>query len=783
MASRFVVENSKTMGRLLFSISLIILLSLALLTPASAQLNPAFPLIQGGFQQGTTLADNGWEVANGSAVNGWAIGGNYPGATDGRCAYTTNEYQSSNPGATLGSVTNTANQVVHLYRTVNLPAADSAIFLQFRYAAAHNATHFLSVVIDTVFFNLINSAPIGSPIWSFSVNSSGGFVAQNVQIPPVFAGRQVRLRFEARPLGIFTAGANLRGFALDDVTIQTRPYTGQLIRATATGGNWADSTTWENRLVPSLGEDVLIPSGATVVADLRGIAGARSLTVLGTVQGTVTGGPQGSIQTRSSLAVSGQMLIRDRQLRIGGEITMLPGGLIDLRRGGLTFDSSDLFTSRRTLRMNSADQFQGKIISTLSCLAPEGVLFDIGGSTDTLKVYTNLFLGVGLLEHRGKLLLDNSIAVSQAAAAANPASFIMSIQRGSMESFPLISATTNLELRYSHTTTQQQPLLLGSRNEVPSNRRIGRLSVGTAFSYLRIDQDLWLTDNVNNTLWLLGPISVDAGKRVVLLNTGANTGVSTANQGLIQGKLVLTLNSATALTKRFPVGLGGIPNHFELRGITTSGEAKIGVEAVPAGAATPSSPITALSPLARIRVTMDSGTVTNVSQVAALYTVADGILPEQVANLRIGTSSTLNGVYTSIGPSAAPTGSPIASNTGTYATNAFYSIGLAGGGFRKLWTGSAGTDSWDTPENWSGNTVPSCADTVVLSPQFFTVRLTGDRQVGSLEIGPQTTLELQSGSRLRVGCNTGTGRLVITGVSTGHFYGIKALPGSTLRVE
>lgn len=748
-----------------------------------SQLTPAFPLSQGGFQQGTTLVDNGWEVANGSAVNGWAIGGNYPGATDGRCAYITNDYLSSNANATLGSVTNSANQVVHLYRTVNLPAADSAIFLQFRYAAAHNATHFLSVVLDTVFFNLINSAPMGSPIWTFSVLTSGGFIMQNVQIPPAFAGRQVRLRFEVRPLGIFNAGANLRGFALDDIAIQTRPYTGQLIRAVATGGNWADSTTWDNRLVPSLGEDVLIPSGATVVADLRGIAGARNLTVLGTLQGTVTNGPQGTIQTRSSLAVSGQMLIRDRQLRIGGEITMLPGGLIDLRRGGLTFDSSDLFTTRRTLRMNSADQFQGKIISTFSCLAPEGVLFDISGSADTLKVYSNLLLGAGQLEHRGKLLLDNSIAVSQAGVAANPATFVLSVQRGSMASFPLIGTNTNLELRYSHTATQQQPLLLGSRNEVPSNRRVGRLTVGTVSSFLRIDQDLWLTDNVNNTLWAFGPIAVDPGKRIVLLNTGPNTGALTANQGLIQGKLVLTLNSTTALTKRFPVGLGGIPNHVELRGITTSGEAKIGVEAITAGAATVVAPLTALSPLARIRVTIDSGTVSNITQVAGFYTVADGILPEQVGNLQLGMSSTLNGSYTSIGPTTAATSSPIVSNTGSYASNAFYSLALAGGGFRKLWTGAAGTDNWETPENWSGNTLPGCSDSVVVAPQFVTVRLSGDRQVGSLEVGAQTTLELRAGSRLRVGCTTGSGRLVINGTAGQSVYGIRALPGSTLRVE
>lgn len=758
------------------------------------QLSPAFPSAQGGFQQGTTLLDNGWEALNGTAANGWAVGANYPGATDGRCVYLTSDYNSNNPTTTLVNPGTTSLQVVHLFRSVTLPATDSAIFLQFRTTSFISSTIQLSVHLDTSFVSTLTAGfTTGNPLWSVvaGIVNSGNFATITLQVPPSFAGKSARLRFEYRPLSnLANINSNTRGFAIDDVTLLTRPFSSNSITAQAAGGNWSNNSTWVGGLIPSSGEDVVIPNGTTVNLDMYGQVGSRNLLVQGVINGNQTFiGSAGTLFARGSITVAGsaQLQTRDRTIRLGGHLTAQPGALIDLRRGSLNMDSTGWVTVQRVITLDSMGQFQNRVLATLTCSAPEGMRFQVSNPTnDTLRLYSSLSAIAGQIIHQGRLLLDNTIGVSLAGATSNPINFVLSITRGSYGSVPHLGSNCNLEVRYLHSTTSTQPLIAGSRNEIPANCRIGRLTTGNAFAFLHIPFDLYLTDNANNTLWLFGPTVMGPGKKIVLLNTSASTGTQAQNQGHLQGKLVVQVNTTTAQTKRFVVGLNGIATHFELRGITTSGDVKIGVESVLASGGTPVSPLTSLSPIARIRLTIDSGAVPTITQVAALYTVADGIQPDQVANLRIGaTNTSINGNYSSAGPSTPPTASPVVSDLGNWAAStAYYTLALAGGTFRKLWTGAAGDNSWDTPENWSGNTLPTCTDSVTLAPQFVTIKLAGDRQVGALEVGPQTTLELQSGSRLRIGCTTGTGRLLINGFGGGgHFYGIRALPGSALRVE
>ena len=767
-----------------------------MLTSGWSQLTPAFSSAQGGFQQGTTLLDNGWEVLNGTATNGWAIGGNYPGATDGRCVYLTSDYNSSNPTTTLVNPGTTSLQVVHLFRNVTLPATDSAIFLQFRTTSFISSTIQLSVHLDTSSLSTLTAGfTTGNPLWSVVTGlvNSGNFATITLQVPPSFAGKSARLRFEYRPLANLTnINGNSRGFAIDDVTLLTRPFANNTITAQAAGGNWSSGSTWVGGLVPSSGEDVAIPNGTTVNFDMYGLAGTRNLLVQGIINGNQTFiGTAGSLFARGSITVAGtgQLQTRDRTIRLGGHLTAQPGALIDLRRGTLQVDSTGWVTVQRVITLDSMGQFQNRVMSTFICSAAEGLRFQVASTlNDTLRLYNGLSALNGQINHQGRLLLDNTLGVSLAGASSNSLAFVLGVNRGSYSSFPLLGASCNLEVRYTHTATATQPLIAGSRNEIPANCRIGRLTTGSAFSFLRIPFDLYLTDNAGNTLWLLVPVVMGTGKKLVLLNSSASTGTQTANQGHLQGKLVMQVNTTTAQTKRFIVGLNGIPTHFELRGITTSGDVQIGVESILASAGTPAVPLTSLSPIARLRLTIDSGAVPTIAQVAAFYTVADGIQPDQIANLRIGRSTTslISGSYISIGPfTTTPTASPVVSDVGNWgASTTFFTLALAGGTFRKLWTGAAGDNTWDTPENWSGNTVPSCTDSVVLAPQFVNIKLLGDQQIGALEVGQQTTLELQSGSRLRIGCAPGTGRLLINGFGgNGHFYGIKALPGSTLRVE
>lgn len=776
--------------------SLLLLLMLAdqvwLPSKSVAQLTAAFPASEGGFQQGNTLLDNGWQVLNGAALNGWAIGQNYPGATQGSCAYITSNYLANNPSTTLVNAAS-IGQTVHLFRQVQLPATDSAIFLQFRITSAiSSGVVQLNVHLDSTQFTITSGNPSGSAAWAVStgVINSGNFTPVLMQVPPVFAGKLVRLRFEFRVLsGITNVTPSTRGFALDDIQLTTRPYLGSTITAAAAGGNWSATSSWIGGLLPSAGEDVVIPAGTTLQADVAWQPGGRNLSVLGTINGNNTVvGNAGNIVARGTLTVAstGNLQTRTRQIRVGGHLIAQPGAAIDLRAGGLIFDVSDLVQTERVLQLDSMGQIQQTVLANLTCSAPEGLRFEVTNTNnDTLRLYNGLTLGLGQINHGGKLLIDNTVASSISGATATSV-FVLAIQRGSLVSFPPRGATSNIEIRYLHLTDQANPLIAGSRNELPPNRRFGRLTTGSAASFLRIVDDIWLTDNVNNTLWLFGPASVDSGKRVILLNPDASTGASTANNGLLQGKLVFTVNSGAAFTKRFPVGRGLIPQHMELRGITTAGEARLSVEALSPSPVTNqiSPPLTALSSLSRIRVQVDSGTVSSITQLAAFYTSADGLSSGQIPQLRLARSTTWDGNYASIGPSAAPTASPVVSNSGSFQTDAFYCLALEGGSFRMMWTGAAGNGSWDTPGNWTGNRVPSTADSVVVAAPFSTIRLTGDVQVASLEVGAQSSLELNTGARLRIGSTPGTGRLWINGVGgQGHFFGIRALPGSTLQVE
>lgn len=762
-------------------------------TRGLAQLNPIFSLNEGGFEQGSTLAENGWEVINGSAANGWTLGANYPGATGSRCVYLSSDYNSTNPNTTLVPAAS-IGQTVHLFRTVSIPASDSAIFLQFKVTSAINSgVTQLNVHLDTSMLTIFSGNPVGTSIWSVSSSmiNSGSFAPVILQVPSVYAGKIVRLRFEFRILtNLSTITASTRGVALDDIGLTTRPFTGNTIMASAVGGNWSNPATWVGGLIPSGGEDVVIPASAILQADIGLQPGGKTLLVQGTINGniSVVGNP-GVISSRGSLTIAstGRLLVRERLLRIGGHFTAEQGAVIDVRAGGLIFDSTGLVNEQRVITLDSMGQFVNRVMASLNCSAPAGLRFQMANATtDTLRVYSSLTLGAGTANLGGHVLMDNSVA-SALAGAVVPALCTIVIQRGSLTSFPLLGQNCNLEVRYLHTASLSDPLIAGSRNELPPNRRFGRLTIGTAFSYLRLIDDIWLTDNVSNTLWLFGPAMVDSGRKVVLLNAGATTGVSTANNGLLQGKLVLTINSTSAINKRYPVGLNNIPNHFELRSVITTGEAKISVEAIPPSTglgATPVFPLTALSPMARIKVMIDSGLVSSISQVGAYFTSADGIAASQIGSLRLGQSSTLQGAYASIGPSTAPTASPVISNTGSYASSAFYTLALEGGEFRRVWTGGGRTDVWETPENWSGNQVPTASDNVVFAGPFTRVSLTGDYQVASLEVGPQSTIELQAGSRLRIGQGAGTGSLVFGGlVGQGHAYGIRALPGSVLRVD
>ncbi|MDX2133558.1 MAG: MopE-related protein [Saprospiraceae bacterium] len=84
------------------------------------------PSGDGGFENGSTFADNGWTVANNAGGNQW-VTGTVPSGFNNRSAYI------SNDGGVSHSYTNNAASVVHFYRDITFPAFETQVTLSFNW--------------------------------------------------------------------------------------------------------------------------------------------------------------------------------------------------------------------------------------------------------------------------------------------------------------------------------------------------------------------------------------------------------------------------------------------------------------------------------------------------------------------------------------------------------------------------------------------------------------------------------------------------------------------------
>jgi hypothetical protein len=86
------------------------------------------PTGDGGFENGSTFAANGWTVSNNATGNQWIIGTTPPG-------FNNNVAFISNDGGVTHAFTNTSPTVVHFYRDITIPAGETNIVLSFDWVA------------------------------------------------------------------------------------------------------------------------------------------------------------------------------------------------------------------------------------------------------------------------------------------------------------------------------------------------------------------------------------------------------------------------------------------------------------------------------------------------------------------------------------------------------------------------------------------------------------------------------------------------------------------------
>lgn len=364
---------------------------------ARAQTTLISPTGDGGFENGTTLAANGWTVVSSAGVNKWEVG-----TAVTPTAGTNTAYISNNNG-TANAYTNTVSHTVYFYRDVTFPAGESIIQLSFKWRASGEASYdYLSVVtMPTTSTPVANSPAGGFQSWTgiptvyagavvrsnpASLNGTGTFTTQSLFLPASFAGTTQRLVFMWSNDG---SGGAQPPAAVDEISLTSRAV--QTITSAATG-NWNAASTWTGGLVPSPFDSIVINTGHTVTLDANGIS-VDALNVLGTLNFGAT--PSSLTVTRLLNVESGGVVnvfegTTGKTLNVAGDI--INNGNIDISVGTTTAGVLNLNgTTLQTI--SGSGSFGGaNVIRNLTINNTNPALPNINWLVNNIKIAYNLTL-------------------------------------------------------------------------------------------------------------------------------------------------------------------------------------------------------------------------------------------------------------------------------------------------------------------------------------------------------------------------------------------------------
>lgn len=147
----------------------------------------------GGFENGSDFASNGWTVVNGTQVNQWHIG-TVPNSPQNRAAFI------SNDGGNSWAYTISSASVVHFYRDITFPAGETDIFLTFWFNGFGETTFdrlrvYLVPTTTTITAGTeLTTGQIGLPNYNFQTQ----WILVSIRIPSSAAGTTQRLVFSWR---------------------------------------------------------------------------------------------------------------------------------------------------------------------------------------------------------------------------------------------------------------------------------------------------------------------------------------------------------------------------------------------------------------------------------------------------------------------------------------------------------------------------------------------------------------------------------------------------------
>lgn len=314
---------------------------------AQAQTTLISPTGDGGFENGATMAANGWTVVNSTGVNKWEVGTAVTPTAGTNAAYI------SNNGGAANAYTVTTSHTVYFYRDVTFPAGEPVILLSFKWKAQGEGNYdYVSVVtMPTTVTPTANIPAGGNQSWNniptsyagavvrsnpANLNLTGAFTTQNIYLPSSFAGTTQRLVFMWSNDG---SGGTQPPASIDEISLTTRP---RLTFASAGNGNWTSAATWTNAAVPTPGDSVVVNTGHTVTVDAASLS-ADLLTVIGTLNyGTTPSGftVTGLLNVESGGVVNVFESTTGKTLNVSGDI--VNNGNINISVGTTTAGTLNL---------------------------------------------------------------------------------------------------------------------------------------------------------------------------------------------------------------------------------------------------------------------------------------------------------------------------------------------------------------------------------------------------------------------------------------------------------
>ncbi len=327
-----------------YALGLLLVLSSAAAMAQTVLIDPAGG---GGFELGSTFADNGWSESSG-ANNPWYLGtpANVTAPQSNRVAFI------SNDAGTTNDYTNTATASNFFWRDVTVPAGETKITLSFNWRNVGES----SWDILQVFSAPTSITPVGSTTYpgsgtglvpaAISGATSLGFMQASsavstatIFLPASLAGTTFRLIFYWKNDGL---GGSNPPASVDNISLVSAIPDNYV---SITSGDWGAASTWDLNQVPTVQDNALVSSGHMVTVN----AANQSINNLD-VNGILTYGTAatqfdvaGNLTVNQSGSIAAYQATVGKTLRVAGNI--LNNGNIDISVGTTIAGNLTLFGS------------------------------------------------------------------------------------------------------------------------------------------------------------------------------------------------------------------------------------------------------------------------------------------------------------------------------------------------------------------------------------------------------------------------------------------------------